>query len=99
MVWISAVGGVRPATTREEVEELTGTREGDRLVLNGTHRVTVRPTFPPRPGVAAQTTVAAVRYELRLDRKTGHLVGTRDGQPLWLARFKVLPGNCPAPPP
>jgi hypothetical protein len=97
--WIEATGGV-PRPARDETEKLTGTREGDHVVLTGEHVVvTAASPYPPMPGEEPDPPKATVKYDLRLDPKTGHLVGTRDGQPLWLARFKVHPANCGSPPP
>jgi hypothetical protein len=100
--WIPATGGVVPVSRHLETETLAGTRVGDRLTLTGEHRVVeVRLAPPPVPVPKGPSTTVAtpVRYELRLDRRSGHLVGTRNGQPFWLARFRVLAGPCPPPPP
>jgi hypothetical protein len=98
--WLRAVGGAVPSVEHQESERLTGAREGDRLVLTGEHRVVDTPLrYGSMLGGASRTTTTPVRYELRLDRRTGHLVGTRNGEPLWLARFKMVPGNCGPPPP
>jgi hypothetical protein len=96
--WIQPTGGVaRPP--RQESEALKGTREGTHIVLIGQHRVvTFGAPYQPLPGEPANQKTT-VKYELRLDPKSGHLVGTRDGKPLWLARFKVHQAPCgPSPP-
>ncbi len=102
ITWIRAAQGAPPTHGRDESERLTGTRVGDRVRMTGEHRVTETTfTLPYRsmPAGPPTTTVTRVRYELRVDGKTGHLVGTRDGQPFWLAPVKVRPGHCGAPPP
>jgi hypothetical protein len=97
--WIQAVGGVaRPS--RSETEELKGTRTGNHVVLTGEHMVvTGAPIYAAMPGETPDPPRAVVRYDLRIDPKTGHLVGTRNGEPLWLARFKTYAATCSAPPP
>jgi hypothetical protein len=97
--WIQAVGGVaRPS--RSETEKLTGTRTGNHVVLTGEHVVvTGAPIYAAMPGETPDPPRAVVKYDLRIDPKTGHLVGTRDGQPLWLARFKTYAATCGSPPP
>ena len=100
--WIAATQGVPPSRQHDESERLSGTRVGDRVRMTGAHRV-VETAFANAylalPAGPPTTTVTRVRYDLRFDRKTGHLVGTRDGQPFWLAPFKVRPARCGAPPP
>ncbi len=97
--WIEPVGGV-PRPPRDETETLTGSRDGDHVVLTGQHGITTAGD-PVRAVVEGQAEYAktTVKYDLRLDAKTGHLVGTRDGQPFWLARFKIHRTNCGSPPP
>lgn len=97
--WIEATGGV-PRPPRDETETLTGTRDGNHVVLTGVHKVvTGASPYPAMPGETPDPPDAKVRYDLRFDPKTGHLVGTRNGQPLWLARFKTHAANCGSPPP
>jgi hypothetical protein len=97
--WIEATGGVaRPP--RSETERLKGTRTGNHVVLTGEHVVmTAVPPHPPMPGEVPDPPKTAVKYDLRINPKTGHLVGTRNGQPLWLARFKTYAATCGSPPP
>jgi len=97
--WIEATGGV-PRPPREETEALTGTRDGDHIVLTGLHKVATFPD-PIRDVVegAPENGTTTVRYDLRLDPKTGHLAGTRDGRPIWLARFRTIHADCGSPPP
>jgi hypothetical protein len=99
--WIEAIGGMPPTVERDETETLAGTREGDRISLTGRHRVVeTKLAYPSIPGGRALTpTVTTVRYDLRLDPRTKHLIGTRDGRPFWLARFRVRRGECGSPPP
>jgi hypothetical protein len=98
--WIAPTQGVPPTVERDETESLSGQREGDHVRLTGQHKVVLlRMAYPSVPGDAPSTTVTPIKYDLRIDRKTGHLVGTRDGQPLWLARFKVRAEPCGSPPP
>ena len=102
ITWIPATQGVAPSHHRDETERLSGTHVGDRVRLTGDHRVTETTFALPyhsMPAGPPTTTVTRVRYDLRLDGKTGHLVGTRDGQPFWLAPIKVRPTACGAPPP
>jgi hypothetical protein len=97
--WIEATGGV-PRPPRDETETLTGTRVGNHVVLTGEHKVvTAASPYPAMPGDKPDPPKETVKYDLRLDSKTGHLVGTRNDQPLWLARFKSHPANCGSPPP
>lgn len=96
--WIEAVGGAwRPM--REETEVLTGAREGNHVVLLGQHTVVIHPDpvhrVPGTPGGGTTT----VRYDLRFDPRTRHLVGTRDGKPIWLVRFTTYHADCGPPPP
>jgi hypothetical protein len=97
--WTEATGGV-PRPPRDETETLTGTRDGNHVVLTGAHTVVTYPD-PVRDVVEGQSDngPSTVKYDLRVDPKTGHLVGTRDGQPLWLARFKTHQASCGSPPP
>ena len=101
ITWIPAAQGVPPSHHRDERERLVGSRVGDRVRLTGEHRITETTYAPVQALPAGQpgTIVTRVRYDLRLDRKTGHLVGTREGQPFWLAPIKVRPTPCGAPPP
>ena len=100
ITWIRAAQGVPPAHRRDESERLTGTRVGDRVRMTGEHRVT-ETTFnlPYRsmPAGPPTTTVTHVRYELRVDGKTGHLVGTRDGRPFWWRRSRCVPATAARP--
>jgi len=98
--WIQATGGVmRPP--REETETMTGTRDGNHIVLSGQHRVVIygQPSYPSLRGGDPDRLNTTVTYDIRFDPRTRHLVGTRNGQPLWLARFKIHPANCGSPPP
>jgi hypothetical protein len=96
ITWIPVAQGAVPTHRREESERLTGTRVGDRVTLTGEHRVVEVLAYPAMP---ANPTATSVRYALRVDRRTGHLVGTRDGQPFWLAPIKIRPTVCgPGPP-
>jgi hypothetical protein len=98
--WIAATQGVAPTIQRDETESLTGQRAGDRVTLIGHHKVIEqRIAYPSVAGGAPAPTVTNIKYDLKVDPKTGHLVGTRDGQPFWLARFKVHMAPCGAPPP
>jgi hypothetical protein len=102
ITWIPAMQGVPPARGRNESERLTGTRVGDQVRMTGEHRVTETTfalAYHSMPAGPPTTTITRVRYELRVDGKTGHLVGTRDGRPFWLAPVKVRPGHCGSPPP
>jgi len=97
--WIEATGGV-PRPPRDETETLTGTRDGNHIMLAGRHKLA---TFPdpirdPAQG-APENGETTVKYDLRFDPRTGHLVGSRDGRPLWLARFKTYHAECGSPPP
>ena len=97
--WIEPTGGV-PRPARDETETLSGTREGAHLVLTGRHKVVVYgEAYPSVLNGEQQNSETTVKYDLRLDPKTGHLVGTRDGQPLWLARFRTHHAECGSPPP
>jgi hypothetical protein len=96
ITWLPAAQGVPPSHHRDEHERLVGTRVGDRVRLTGEHRIT-ETTYAPAG--QPSTIVTRVHDDLRLDRKTGHLVGTREGQPFWLAPIKVRPTPCGAPPP
>jgi hypothetical protein len=94
--WIEATGGVaRPP--RWETERLRGTRSGNHVVLTGEHKVVTGALI--YPATRQDPPPTTVKYDLRFDRRTGHLVGTRDGQPLWLARFKTYQVTCGGPPP
>ena len=85
---------------RDESETLTGTRDGDHVVLRGHHVVvTTGLAYPSVPDGSQESAKTIVKYDLRRDPKTGHLVGTRAGQPFWLARFKLHHANCGSPPP
>ena len=96
--WIAPVGGV-PRPPRDETETLTGSRDGNHVVLTGQHRlVTAGDPLPVVEGQPEHSTTT-VRYDLRLDGRTGHLVGTRDGRPFWLARFRTHHADCGSPPP
>lgn len=98
--WSEPASGVARSSQRDESETLTGTRDGDHVVLRGHHVVvTTGLAYPSVPDGAQENAKMSVKYDLRLDSKTGHLVGTRDGQPFWLARFKVRHTNCGSPPP
>ena len=97
--WTEAIGGV-PRPSRSETEKLKGTRTGNHVVLTGKHKVvTAASPYPPMPGESPDPPEETVKYDLRLDPRTGHLVGTRNGQPLWLARFKTFAAHCGSPPP
>jgi len=98
--WTEPSGGVARNSSRDESETLTGTRDGDHVVLNGRHVVvTTGYAFPSVPDGSQENSKTIVHYDLRLDHKTGHLVGTRDGQPFWLARFRIHHADCGSPPP
>ncbi len=98
--WIEPSGGVARNFSRDESETLAGTREGDHVVLTGQHVVmTTGYAFPSVPDGSQENSKTVVHYDLRLNRKTGHLVGTRDGQPFWLARFRTHHADCGSPPP
>ncbi|HXJ19109.1 MAG TPA: hypothetical protein VMT03_02670 [Polyangia bacterium] len=98
--WIAATQGVPPSVEREETESLSGRRDGNHVILLGQHKVVeLRMAYPSVAGGAPATTVTKIKYDLKIDPRTGHLVGTRDGQPFWLARFKVHPAPCGSPPP
>jgi len=98
--WIAATQGVPPTVERDETESLSGERAGDHVTLIGHHKVVeLRLAYPSVAGGAPSTTVTKIKYDLKIDPKTGHLVGTRDGQPFWLARFKVHAAPCGSPPP
>jgi hypothetical protein len=69
-------------------------------VLTGRHvAVTTGYAFPSVPDGSQETGQTIIKYDLRLNPKTGHLVGTRDGQPFWLARFKTRHADCGSSPP
>ena len=98
--WTEPSGGVARSSSRDESETLTGTRDGDHVVLNGRHLVvTTGYAFPSVPDGSQETGQTIVKYDLRRNHKTGHLVGTRDGQPFWLARFKTHHADCGSSPP
>jgi hypothetical protein len=98
--WIEPSGGVARNSSRDESETLAGTRQGDHLVLTGRHvAVTTGYAFPSVPDGSQETGQTIIKYDLRLNPKTGHLVGTRDGQPFWLARFKTRHADCGSSPP
>lgn len=81
-----------------EGEHLTGKLEGDHLVLTGEHRrTTMGPRGPELPGDAE--THLPVRYDLRYQPKSGHLVGTRNGQPFWAAHMRYKLRKCGPQPP
>jgi hypothetical protein len=85
--WIEVTPGM-PRSECVEAETLSGTRDGDHIVLTGQHKIVT--CFDPRRNHGDSTSKEGkqvVKYDLRFDPKTGHLVGTRDGKPLWLARF------------
>jgi hypothetical protein len=97
--WIEATRGV-PRPSRDETEKLTGTRDGNHVVLTGRHQVvTAASPYPAGPGEAPDPPDTTVKYDLRLEARTGHLVGTRNGRPIWLARFKTYHVTCGSPPP
>jgi hypothetical protein len=97
--WIEATGGV-PRPSRDETETLSGTRDGNHVVLTGAHKVVAYgEAYPSVLNGERENADTTVKYDLRLNSKTGHLVGTRDGQPLWLARFKTHHADCGSPPP
>jgi hypothetical protein len=97
--WTEPTGGV-PRPARDETETLTGTREGDHVLLTGRHKIVAYgEAFPSLLNGEQQNAETTVKYDLRLDAKTGHLVGTRDGRPFWLARFRTHRANCGSPPP
>ena len=98
--WTEPTGGVARNSSRDESETLAGTRDGDQVVLTGRHVVvTTGYAFPSVPDGSQENSKTIVHYDLRLNRKTGHLVGTRDGQPFWLARFRTRHADCGSPPP
>jgi hypothetical protein len=102
ITWIPAAQGVVPSHRRDESERLTGARVGDAITLTGEHRIVETGftlAYRDMPAGGPTSTVTRVRYELHVDRKSGHLVGTRDGRPFWLAPIKVRPAHCGAPPP
>ncbi|HVZ88680.1 MAG TPA: hypothetical protein VHG72_17035 [Polyangia bacterium] len=98
--WIEPTGGV-PRPPRDETETLTGTRDGNHIVLVGEHTVvTYASPYTSLPGDGSgENSKTSVKYDLRLEPNSGHLVGTRDGRPLWLTRFKTTPTNCGSRPP
>ena len=83
-------------------EHSTGSFDGTRLLASGsfdtgysaTMFVTRANATPPPGG-----THTPVEYDLRLDAKSGHLVGTRNGKPFWAARVSFVPRKTPCPPP
>jgi hypothetical protein len=98
--WTEPSGGVARNSSRDESETLAGTRDGDRVVLTGRHVVvTTGYAFPSVPDGSRDDAKTIIRYDLRINRKTGHLVGTRDGQSFWLARFRTHHAVCGSPPP
>jgi hypothetical protein len=98
--WTEPSGGVARNSSRDESETLAGTREGDHIVLPGRHVVvTTGYAFPSVPDGSQDNAQTIVKYDLRLDHQTGHLVGRRDGQPFWLARFKTRHADCGGSPP
>jgi hypothetical protein len=98
--WVAATQGMPPTSYHDESETLTGTHEGDHVLLTGEHVVASMPyAYPSEPGGPLSKTKTAVRYDLHIDQRNGHLVGERDGQPFWLARFTRRPGACGSPPP
>jgi hypothetical protein len=98
--WSEPAGGVARNSARDESETLTGTREGDHVVLRGHHVVvTTGLAYPSVPDGSQESAKTIIKYDLRLDPKTGHLVGTRAGRPFWLARFKMRHADCGGSPP
>lgn len=98
--WTEPSGGVARNSSRAESETLAGTRAGDHVVLTGHHLVvTTGYAFPSVPDGTQDNAKTIIKYDLRLDHKTGHLVGRRDGQPFWLARFKTRHADCGSSPP
>ena len=86
-------------------EHARGTFDGVHLVANGSFDTGYTPngwalrndanaTPPPDRG-----THTPVDYELRLDAKSGHLVGTRTGATFWAVRVSFVPRRFPCPPP
>lgn len=97
--WIEAASGV-PRPPRDETETLIGTHDGNHIILTGKHQVvTSASPYPAMPGEPPDAPETSVKYDLRFAPKTGHLVGTRDGKPFWLARFKTTHADCGSPPP
>jgi hypothetical protein len=84
----------------DEHEDLTGTVEGAAITLTGEH---VRRSALPFPRGAPQEPAQPVRYDLRWDAGSGHLVGARNGQAFWAARpgpqEPSNPARCGPPPP
>jgi hypothetical protein len=98
--WTEPSGGVARSSSRDESETLAGTRDGDHVVMTGRHVVvTTGYAFPSVPNGSQENSKTIVHYDLRINRKTGHLVGTRDGRPFWLARFRTHHADCGSPPP
>jgi len=98
--WTPPTQGVPPSAYEDESETLAGSREGDHVVLVGKHRsARMAYAYPSVAGGPLQTTITTVKYDLRRDPRTGHLVGTRDGRRFWLARFRVRHALCGPPPP
>ncbi len=98
--WTEPSGGVARNSSRDETETLAGTRDGDHVVLIGRHVVvTTGYAFPSVPDGSQDNAQTIVKYDLRFDHQTGHLVGRRAGQPFWLARFKTHHADCGSSPP
>lgn len=78
-------------------EETEGTIRGRHLKLSGEHVVTTE--YVDQPEISRDR--QPVSYDLELDAKTLHLVGTRDGKPIRLAPLALEPleGDCGDPPP
>jgi hypothetical protein len=101
-------GAVRPlpSFSTSVTEKLSGTFDGVRLTLAGTHDVIHQPLAHSRPapdGGGVQARVPAdvhepVRLELRFVPRTGHFVGTRNGVAVWMARGTIIQGTGSCPP-
>jgi hypothetical protein len=92
-------GAVRPTPSvwTAAEERLRGTFDGSVLTLTGTHVVT---KYTSAGTVHAEVqSRARVRLELRLVKRSGHLVGTRNGVAVWAARasmpIRPMVGSCP----
>lgn len=99
--WSSSdgVSGMQPEYRYYRAERAVGTRDGDRVVLEG---VRTERKVSSMGGGEDEVTCSALRYELTFDRMTKRLVGTMNGDPIQFAPAIINDKprqDCGAPPP
>ena len=84
-------------------EHDTGTFDGVHLLARGSFDTGYTRNGWAMPGGGGTPppggTHTPVEYDLRLDGRTGHLVGTRSGMNFWAVRVTFVPRKVPCPPP